>query len=647
MTAKARSLAEQLRDKWSIETTGATPLSEVFAEEPPSLDVFVRDRQYMDNLPLSPPQFDLVRHIEQVLNRETYILMVEEFGPHWAPVRFVNELSAEWGKGGGKDHTCQIAFARVANIVLCLKDPQDYYDMPHQTIIHMMNVAAASAQAHGVFFKPLRTLLTRSRWFADKFESEQPGPQATEIHFKKQLELISGHSSAETLEGKNLLVAIADEISAFPTMHEVRINRSGRTPAKTADGILEMLRSSATTRFPKQFKLVQISYPRFEGDAIQQATKTGNDDLVKRGQSSVYYVSGPLKSWDVNPRLAALPRVTVPGAGEPVPDVPSIVKDYEDNPAYARGKYECAPSFAENRYFSNDTLIHKAFEEVRAEDPVGIEYYWGKEDALNWEQDESGQLKEKLGWQVRFHFAPDFVPFRGALYAVHGDMAITGDRAGVAMCHVRNWERRVWERADTSTQSEQRPIVKVDFVTSFSADKAAVTPDGQNVPREVQIRWYRKLIWELVRRNFLVTRATFDRFASADTIQILESRGIESERVSTDTNNLAWENLRDVMYDGRLEAYWRQRVVSELQHLNLLSNGRVDHPPSGSKDEADALAGATLGAVVLGGDETDSPERADADVIDLFTVHADQRYSLESAEWSLHPGDFGGSRYEG
>lgn len=624
MTSK-RSLADMLRNQMQVETKHLSPLEELFEEEPPSLKVFIKDKKYLNQDPfyLSDIQEEFVLHFQQILSPETYILMVEEFGEHWMPTRFVNELSAEWGKGGGKDFTCQVAESRVANLLLCMKNPQAYYGMPYQTIIHIMNVAASSGQAHGVFFKPLRTLITKSPFFADKFEGDEPGPQATEIRFKKQIELISGHSSAETLEGKNLLAAIADEISAFPTLTESRFSKTGRTPAKSAEAIIEMLRSSATTRFAQWYKLAQISYPRFKGDAIQQATAKGNASIAKNGEASIYYVSGPHKTWDVNPRYATIERIEVPGAEEPIPNVPSIVEDYTENPTFAAAKYECNPDVAENRYFGNDVVIYATFDKV-IPDPVTVEYYWGVDEEENWQKDEdSAPIKQKEAWQVRFTFSPDLYPVRGALYAIHGDMAIRKDRAGVAMSHVKQWEKRVWKKADGSETNEARPIVKNDFTTSFSADLGATLPTGAKAPREVQLRWYRKLIFELQRRGFVIGYVSFDQFQSTDTMQILESRGIATGLLSTDKSNKAWETLRDLMNEGRLDAYWQPNLVEEIRRLNQLPNGRVDHPPDGSKDEADSLAGSLVGAIGLGGDEGDeaTAERADTPSgIDLFNV---------------------------
>jgi hypothetical protein len=182
--------------------------------------------------------------------------------------------------------------------------------------------------------------------------------------------------------------------------------------------------------------------------------------------------------------------------------------------------------------------------------------------------------------------------------------------------------------------TEQRPVIKVDFVTSFSADLKA-----QPVAREVQLRWARKLVYELSTRGFYVGLVTFDGWQSLDAIQLLNARGVESDKQSMDRSLDPWNALRDVMYDGRLEGYWQPRLVAELEALSRLPNGKVDHPPGGSKDEADALCGAVVGAIAIEGSEGEKPERADrAATLNMFaapTAHAD--FGLEGTDgtWQL------------
>lgn len=94
----------------------------LFAEEPVSLSVFVQDRAYLGNPPLSPVQYDAVRHIERVYYPSLYPEMAAEFesekssgrlfvGPaskwreekYWSePIRMINFATLQWGKGSGK-----------------------------------------------------------------------------------------------------------------------------------------------------------------------------------------------------------------------------------------------------------------------------------------------------------------------------------------------------------------------------------------------------------------------------------------------------------------------------------------------------------------------------------------------------------------
>ena len=562
-------------------------LEQIFSEEPVPLDVFVRDKKFMgagDAWELSPVQFECVRYAERVYYPELYPLMGEHFDPYWAePIRMVNFVNLQWGKGSGKGHVCRTISLRVAYLLLCLRSPQEYFGMPAQDSIHLLNVAMNAQQAQRAFFDPVEKLVRTSPWFRDK-----AAPTRGAIVYAKNVEAISGHSEAESQEGLNLLLGVADEIDGFKSKEEVRGNTTGRIPQNTVEGILDMMRTSSSTRFPRTFKNVRISYPRYLGSAIQRLTQQSRDDIEKNGEKSRHYVSGPLPTWVVNPNFDKFERIKVEGTDELVPEI--YREDYEEDANMAKAKYECKPSKASNPYFRNEFLVRSAFIPVERQ-PVEVMYY-----------------RDGDGWEVSYDFSPDFKPIKGAQYCMHGDLAISGDRAGVAMAHVvrkEEFESTVTlDNGDLTSIREMRPIVKVDFVLSFSANK------GESPPREIQVRWARELAFELRKRGFRIKRFTFDGFESRDSMQLLEKKGIESKRVSTDRSNEPWRNLMDVMYDGRLIAQHRDLLVDELLGLTLLPNGKVDHPRMGSKDEADAMACAVFGAVEQGGRENSAGEEA-------------------------------------
>lgn len=566
-----------------------------FTEEPVPLSVFVQDKGYLANPPLSPVQYEACLYAERIYYPSAYEVLAasadRKIREYWRQtIRMVNFLELEWGKGGGKDHTCRIMSMRICYLLLCLRSPQDYYGMPAQDSIHCLNVASSSKQAQRAFFAPMRRAVTRpGNWFqrrsgVDILDSAERrgGPARTTalldtIRFEHNIEAVSGHSDADSQEGLNLILGIADEVDAFKSRAELAKTTGAkqRESSSSAESILEMLRTSAATRFPETYKNVHISYPRYLGSVIQQQVKRGKDDLAAKGGKSRYYVSGPLATWEANPR---------------VPGKHAFAEDYERDPAMAEAKYECRPRRAINPYFSNEQALRDCCYEA-GQYPVQVDY-----------------TREGATWKPVYQFSPDFYPVKGALYAMHADLAAAGDRAGVTLAHVKRWQ----DQTVIATQEdgievqlkERRPVVKVDFTISYSADAGAVPP------REIQIRWARMLCLELRRLGFPVVRFTFDQWQSKDSMQILESHGIETDRFSTDISEEGWRTLRDVMYEGRLEMPARELVISELLGLSRLPNGKIDHLGDSSKDEADSLAGAVAGALEVGGQEDPSGKRA-------------------------------------
>jgi hypothetical protein len=547
----------------------------IFAEEPVSLDEFVTNKHFLGNPKLSPVQYEAVRHIERVYMPEVYPLMAEEFGGYWAdPVRMTNLITLQWGKGSGKDHVCRVASLRVSYLLLCLRSPQEFYGMPDQDSIHLLNIANNAPQANRAFFQPMTQAVKRG-WFSGKAH-----PTRDTIQYEKGIEAVSGHSDAEGQEGLNLMLGVADEIDAFKARDEMVGNGSKMREASTsADSILDMLKTSASTRFPDSYKRVAISYPRYLGSTIQRLTAAARKDIEEVGQArSRQFVSGPLATWEVNPRVTGKDK---------------FADDYRVDPDAAAAKYECKPKRAINRYFRSQEIFKQAVV-APEQQPIEVSY-----QLATIRSKKTGSLNQV--WEPVFTFDPKFKPIQGARYALHGDLARVGDRAGIAMSHIQSYDERTETYVDedgvTTASSTLEPIIRNDFVFGFESDIAA-TP-----AREIQIRWARVLCFELIKRGFNVVRFTFDQFQSTDTMQILEQiHGIESKRVSADINDDVWRNLRDVASDGRLRMPFNQLLFDELESLSKVGN-KVDHPPNGSKDLADAFACSIVGAIAAGGVE--------------------------------------------
>ena len=542
-------------------------LDKTFKEEPVDLSTFTMDGKFMRGIRLSDVQYSAVMYSERVYYPEIYSLMEKEFGSYWKPIRSINFSTLQWGKGGGKDLISRIISMRVAYMLGCLHNPLIYYGLPDTDNIHLLNVAATARQAQRAFFKPI-TQIVKSGWFRGKCE-----PTQDTVVWKNNVEQVSGHSDADLQEGLNILVGVADEIDAFPTEQEARQHRgsSARLPTNSAEAILRMLRTSAASRFPEVFKVVRISYPRYKGSTIQSLTVDARKDNEEKGESSRHYVSGPLPTWKVNPRIKGKE---------------AFAEDYAEDESMAKGMYECDPDWSISPFFRNSSAWELC---ERDATPIGVQYVWSE---------------VRQAWEVEFDIPHDLKPIKGAQYAMHGDIGIRADRAGVAMAHIVDFKEiaTVVTNFDgfEETRVEALPHFKVDFALWFEADLSA-----KPMPMEVQIRWYRQLMRTLQLRGFNVRRYTFDGFQSVDIMQQLEYEGIESERVSMDTTNLHWKNMRDLVLSGRVSIPKCELLKKEVLQLTQLPNGKIDHAPGGSKDVADSVCGALVGAVEVGGAEAD------------------------------------------
>jgi hypothetical protein len=594
------------------EPEGPKGLSDIFAEEPVDLQTFITDARYLgqSNIQLSPEQAKAIQVIERVYYPDLYPRMAEEFDSGWywgQDIPSANLITLQWGKGSGKDAICRWASLRVAYLLLCLKSPQLYFEMPETDSIHLLNIAANAGQANLAFFKPMTTAVRRKgNWFEDKAQVKQGL-----IQYDKNLEAVSGHSDAEGQEGLNIMLGVADEIDAFKAKDEmVGTGKRLREASTSAESILEMLKTSASTRFPETYKRVAISYPRYLGSTIQQLTSEGRASNEKYGKKSIHYVSGPLATWDVNPRVKGHHQ---------------FQEDYDTDPAAAAAKYECRPTRATDPFFRNMDIFKLSVTSDKM--PLTIDYkpvnYYSKHYHRN-----------VRGWEPIFHFDPDFKPIQGARYALHGDLALKHDRAGVSMSHVEKWENFEAELIDNEggkyKKAMVRPVIKNDFTIGFQAKADAKDDNGELLPREIQIRWVRMLADELQSRGFVIGLFSFDSYQSADSLQILEMQGIETDKVSTDRDPSLWSTLKDTASEGRLHMPYDELLLNELEALSRMDNGKIDHPPNGSKDLADAFCCSVVGAITVGGEE--APDGSIVEVGGSYFMTGDAITALEGMD---------------
>ena len=171
---------------------------------------------------------------------------------------------------------------------------------------------------------------------------------------------------------------------------------------------------------------------------------------------------------------------------------------------------------------------------------------------------------------------------RDAPHVVHIDTSLTSNATGIAMGYISGVKTKHSEQA-----SEQVPVITIDFLLE-------VLPP---VEGEIDLGVIRQVVYDLRDKlGFNIVRVTMDSFQTAEMRQRLKENEFVAELLSIDKQIAPYEMLKSAIYDGRIRFPPNDTLVRELTELVYdPERNKVDHPPEGSKDLSDAVAGVVYG----------------------------------------------------
>ena len=174
---------------------------------------------------------------------------------------------------------------------------------------------------------------------------------------------------------------------------------------------------------------------------------------------------------------------------------------------------------------------------------------------------------------------------------IHLDMSVSGDKTGIAGIWI------IGKKPTAGGDAGNDLFFQTAFSTSIEA------PKGRQISFEKNrnfIRWLRD-------KGFLIKEITSDTFQSYDLQQQLSAEGFNCSILSVDRVESVpgehvgicrpYQYLKNTIYEGRIKMYKSELLHNELIQLEKNNNtGKIDHPIKGSKDQADAVCGATFTA---------------------------------------------------
>ena len=474
------------------------------------------------------------------------------------------------GIGIGKTTIASVVLPYLAHWVLCLRDPQGFFDLLPGSRIAFMQMSTSGDQAKEVVFGDIKARIEYSPWFANKYPFDSKFKN--QIRFEKDIWILPGDSAETTFEGYNILGGILDEADS----HKVTKNKDYAEQGYTT------IYSRITSRFQNRgFILVIGQMKKSTGFAAKKYNEFRKDPGAYAVRMAIWESFGWQKYlkpdgtrdsfWYDTERKEIVPTLAAETLrSENLIEVPNVYKqDFLNAPEKALRDLAGMPPAVGSPFIS---LTYK-ITEARDRWLVQNAPLRGPVTSRN-----TGYMPE---------FEPWFVAPNKLKRVCHLDLAYSdeGDALGFAMGHVSEMIE--------SEDGERKPFIWFDLICRIHA------PAGG----EIFLGDIRRMIYELRdERKFKIDLVTMDGFQSTDTRQQLERRRIPSEIVSIDRQKLPYEDLREAIYEGRIgfpEYMVRLRpddtelteiAVKELMELSD-EGTKIDHPEGGSKDVADAMAG--------------------------------------------------------
>lgn len=501
--------------------------------------------------------------------------------------------------GWGKTFFASIGVCRVLYEISCLQDPFATFGLARDTNLSVICLSVNEALAVKVAFENIATKIKASPYFSEHFSFK---PTKKELRFPNNIWVAARATTDTSALGLNAVSALLDETNFMPTKGK-QSERMGYVDH--AEVIYNSIQRRMKSRLLKKGKLPGMLF-------IVSSKKTNDDFTARRIRASKEDATVFVRDyalWDVKRENYSDETFTVIVGSDQTPsrilepievasvkakppenalviDVPEDFRpDFEsDLEGAIRDLAGCATVAISPFIHRREKILEAVQQDIKLygtnRHPFSVMTYDpSKGGSFVWEKMIKDVEERQLMGPVATLRRPIINP--QAPRHIHIDPALRNDALGFCMAHISKWVD-VIRRSERGQYMERAPVYVVDLILQ-------VTPPAGD---EIILGDIRRLIYELHAHGYMITNVSLDSFQSRDTLQQLQQKGFNAEMVSVDTSLEPYDTLKTALYENRLFVYDYPVLTKELQQLEKDALRRkVDHPPKGSKDCADALAG--------------------------------------------------------
>ena len=483
-----------------------------------------------------------------------------------------------WAKGSGKDYVCALIHAYLTHILLCMKNPQDFFGFGAGEPCDILNVGQKGTQAERVYFKKFKTRILNWPWMFDKYKVVDGGKRVgarakgypvcdigkrSVVWEDKGIRCFTENSgNPESLEGYNIVFYICDEISGWVSEKDREV----------AAQILKILRTSQGSRNTKSLSGIgmAISYPRQDDDIMFEIEKESFAP-----NSSVFFSRA--YQWEAKPKRTYEGTTFRFNAGtEALPewfDIPTELNEsfFTKYPEQAKCVYLLKPPPVGGQFFE---FIEKMDAIARTDRQPLFKVATELIDSSDGEGKKLQYIRKRI-------LGLNGMPQRGVDYVIWLDAAETTCDASLSIGHTE------LVTLIEGTERRETTVVVLDDTIVWEPD-----PDKRII---VDIASMTQCVLDM-RKYITIKAAWWDQWNSGTGMKDFRDAGI-----MCDKHNLRFEDYdfyKSLIYTSRFYGPQCPNVEKGIAQLKHLSRSRTNVIPGSSKHKKD-ISDTWCGVVTL------------------------------------------------
>ena len=597
-----------------------------FEEAPVDIETFVTDRNYLG---LS-------------LGKNIYPRWMDHMKYYCEPDNKILEVFFTGPIGAGKTSIAVASILYQIYKLLCLKNPQAYYNIISDDIIAFAFFNVVLALAADVTFNKVAAMVDLSPYFKDQLAAKGERKLSEGMFFKKNLGILIGSKFSHGL-GYNLFGGVINEANFF----RVGQNTATSNIMETYTGILRRMESrfmQVGGIIPGQLYIVSSKKETSSFLEVHIESNKSNpraysiDEPIWKFKEHLNLYSGEIFKVMIGDQYADSKIITTIyqdlKSGNYVIDKETPELDYPEGYKIIEVPIEYGSSFSRQlnnsirdiagistygqlSLISNRSTLRRCFKaKVKDQD-------WVKPMKKDFFSLDFNNNNDRIMDYVNVGEFKDYLDLVGRSFprTIHVDVGVSGDALGFAMSSIS--EMGLVENLN------QKGEMQIDIEEKFRVEMMfrLMPKEGQQIPLMRVVNF----IFEL-RRVFNLTlfKVTFDGYQSTVLMQQLQQLGFNTKLLSVDRTDIPYLSLRDVIDSERIESYENEDAILELSELIHYKDLRkVDHPmlfsnkEPGRKDLADAICGSLFSFLEMGLKEKSELKKYLPSAVDLYSDYSD------------------------